>query len=378
MARRVARAVCDSPPMEQMRPRIGNFATSAVAEERSNRASDGSLVLVEPPLDVDPESVRARLCEIRTLFAEDIASVERDLSEAVRCGVSPATDAAAHLLDAGGKRVRPLTVILSAACFGPSNPAVRASAVVSELVHLATLLHDDVLDEGTERRGKPASRMLWGNAISVLTGDMLLTLALERTAREAPPDVLSELFVTLRRLVDGEILQLEGRAALSVDEPTYFRIARNKTASLFEWAARAGAAAVNAPKAGRDALGEFGARMGLAFQLVDDALDYSGDARTAGKALLADLTEGKLTLPLIRTLAERPSLHADVRSSRDGDMEAAFRVADAVRDSGACAAVRALAREESSRALEPLETLPESPARNLLGAIARELAARAS
>jgi octaprenyl-diphosphate synthase len=207
---------------------------------------------------------------------------------------------------------------------------------------------------------------------------MLLTQALERTAAAAPPGVLSHLFGTLRRLVDGEILQLAGRVALDVDEATYFRIVSNKTASLFEWAARAGAACAGASEAHCAALGEFGARTGLAFQLVDDVLDYSGDARAAGKVLLADLTEGKLTLPLIRTLAENPSLRADVDASRAGDGEAAIRVAAAVRASGACQAVRLLAREESMKALDPLATLPPSPARDLLGAIARDLAARAS
>jgi octaprenyl-diphosphate synthase len=325
-----------------------------------------------------PESARERLTRIRTLYGEDIMAVEEELGRAVRSGVSPATDAAVHLLEAGGKRVRPMCVILAASCFGSIGPAVRAAAVASELVHLATLLHDDVIDDGRERRGQPTSRLLWGNAVSVLSGDMLLTQALERTAAAAPPAVLAHLFLTLRRLVDGEILQLAGRVALEVDEPTYFRIVRNKTASLFEWAAQAGAACAGATEAQCAALGEFGARTGLAFQLVDDVLDYSGDARTAGKVLLADLTEGKLTLPLIRTLAANPSLRADVDASRAGDAEAAFRVADAVRESGACHAVRMLAREESAKALEPLAGLPPSTARDLLGAIARELSARAS
>jgi octaprenyl-diphosphate synthase len=331
-----------------------------------------------PSAEPTAESARERLVRIRTLHGEDLLAVERELGMAVRNGVSPATDAAVHLLEAGGKRVRPMCVILAAACFGKVNAAVRAAAVASELVHVATLLHDDVLDDGRERRNRPTSRLLWGNANSVLAGDMLLTEALERTAAAAPPAVLSHLFVTLRRLVDGEILQLAGRATLEVDEPTYFRIVSNKTASLFEWAARAGAACTGASEAHCEALGEFGARTGLAFQLVDDVLDYSGDANTAGKALLADLTEGKLTLPLIRTLAETPSLRAAVDASRAGDAEAACRVAEAVRASGACQAVRALAREESLRALDPLTTLPPSTARDLLGAIARELSARAS
>ena len=272
--------------------------------------------------------------------------------------------------------MRPLTVLLSAACFGPSNDAVIAVAVVSELIHLATLLHDDVIDEGTERRGKPCARMVWGNAMSVLSGDMLLTQALERTARTAPPGVLTELFDTLRRLVDGEILQLAGRSTLEVDEATYLRIVHGKTASLFEWAARSGAACAGAPGWGCDAVAEFGMRMGLAFQLVDDALDYCGDARTAGKTLLADLKEGKLTLPLIRALARDPSLRAKVDASRAGDADAARHVAEAVRSSGACEAVRALAREESGRAIESLRPLPTSTGKTMLATVAGELAAR--
>jgi octaprenyl-diphosphate synthase len=322
--------------------------------------------------------VREQLSQIRELYGAEIGAVETELARAVRSGAAPGTCAAAHLLEAGGKRVRPLTALLSAACFGAINPGVLTMAVVSELVHLATLLHDDVIDEGTERRGKPCSRTIWGNAVSVLSGDMLLTQALERTASSAPPEVLAELFQTLRRLVDGEILQLAGRATLEIDEPTYFQIVRGKTASLFEWAARAGATCAGAPSEGRNALGEFGARMGLAFQLVDDAIDYCGDPRAAGKSLLADLKEGKLTLPLIRTLAKDPCLRADVNASRAGDVEAAFRVAAAVRRSGACEDVRTLAREESARALQPLESLPPSQGKTLLAAVARELAARLS
>ena len=167
--------------------------------------------------------VRERLSQIRELYGTEVEAVETELARAVRSGAAPGTNAAAHLLEAGGKRVRPLTVLLSATCFGKIDAAVLTMAVVSELVHLATLLHDDVIDEGVERRGKPCARTIWGNAMSVLSGDMLLTQALERTASSGPPEVLRELFATLRKLVDGEILQLAGRASLDVDEATYFR-----------------------------------------------------------------------------------------------------------------------------------------------------------
>jgi len=323
-----------------------------------------------------PDSVKQRLEAIRALYGEDIGVVERELAESVRSGVAPGTDAAVHLLEAGGKRVRPLTVILSAACFGAPGPAAQSLGVVAELVHLATLLHDDVIDDGQQRRGKPTSRSIWGNAVSVLSGDMLLTQALERTAALGMPSVLGDLFATLRRLVEGEILQLAGRTTLHVDEATYFRIVQDKTGSLFEWAARAGAACTGAPEEARRALGSFGARMGVAFQLVDDVLDYAADADSAGKALFADLREGKITLPLIRALAETPGLGKDVDASRRGDVDAALRVAIAVQRSNACEAVRAMARQESGRALDALSVLPESAARDMLGAIARELVGR--
>jgi len=319
-----------------------------------------------------------RIAEVHALLAIDMAAVDGELARMTRDGVAPATDSAVHLLEAGGKRVRPLTVLLAASCFGPPPPAARDLAVVAEMIHLATLLHDDVIDEGQERRGRPTPRRIWGNAVSVLAGDLLLTHALERTANAGPPSVLADLFVTLRRLVDGEVVQLRGRGHLDPREEVYFRIVRDKTASLFAWAARSGAVIAGAPSDGAAALGEFGEHVGVAFQLVDDVLDYAGDSRATGKALLADLAEGKLTLPLIRALAAHPDLGADVDAVRAGEPQAALRVADAVRAAGVCDGVRLLAREETARALQALDRLPPSSPRELLGSIARELAARAS
>jgi octaprenyl-diphosphate synthase len=319
------------------------------------------------------------MAEVHALLSTDMTAVDRELTRLAREGLSPATDSAAHLLEAGGKRVRPLTVLLSAACFGPVPECARDLAVVAELVHLATLLHDDVVDDGMERRGRPTPRRIWGNAVSVLAGDLLLTHALEKTASCAPPSVLADLFATLRRLVDGEIVQLRGRTEVDVREDVYFRVVRDKTASLFAWAARAGAAvAPHARPEAIGALGEFGTRIGVAFQLVDDVLDYQGDPSATGKTLLGDLAEGKVTLPLVRTLAARPELRPDLQSVREGDGRAADRLAEAVRASGACDAVREMSREETSRALDCLERVPASTARDLLGAIARELAARAA
>ena len=322
------------------------------------------------------ERVADRLADVHSLLGDDMSWVNHELSRCARDGVTPASDSAAHLLDAGGKRVRPLALLLSAACYGEISATARELAVVAELVHLATLLHDDVVDDGDERRGRPTSRRIWGNAVSVLAGDLLLTHALERTSSTAHPEVLAELFATLRRLVDGEVVQLRGRTKLEVSEDSYFQIVRDKTASLFVWAARTGAKVSGAPPRGVAALGEFGAHLGVAFQLVDDVLDYAGDRQTTGKAVHADLLEGKLTLPLIRAIAKFPLLSADLHAVRAGDTSAVRRIVAGVHDSGSCDGVRQLARTETSAALEALNVVPPSFARDLLARITHDLADR--
>jgi octaprenyl-diphosphate synthase len=318
----------------------------------------------------------ARLAEVQALFAGDLRLVEQELMRATQDGVAPATHAASHLLRAGGKRIRPLTVLLSASCFGPVSAVARELAVVSELIHLATLLHDDVLDDCDVRRGSAAARCLWGNAVSVLSGDLLLTHALERVARLEPRSLLPELVGTLRRLVDGEVLQLRGRSRLDTSQETYFRIVHGKTASLFEWAGRVGAMCCDASDEQVSALAAYGRHLGTAFQLIDDALDYCGNAQHTGKALHADLKEGKMTLPLINALRLEPSLANQLEAARSGDCDAASRVAAAIHALDACAPVRALAHAETVLALEALEWVPSSRARELLRAVAQELSAR--
>lgn len=323
------------------------------------------------------ERAASRLLELRAIFGADLAWVEEELGRAASDGLRPATDSAKHLLAAGGKRVRPLCVLLSAACFGPS-PATRDLAVVAELVHLATLLHDDVIDDSDLRRGAVTSRRVWGNAVSVLAGDLLLTHALERTSAAAPGPTMTELVTTLRTLVDGEIIQLRGRSAPALAESVYFAIVEGKTASLFSWAARAGARAGGGGPRDIDALGAFGHSLGVAFQLVDDALDYRGDPAKTGKRMLGDLREGKITLPLLVALRGRPALAATVARAREGDDTAAGELLDAVVTSGGVDEAQAHAAVHADRAQTALATLPPSRARDLLAALATELTARAS
>jgi octaprenyl-diphosphate synthase len=319
----------------------------------------------------------SRIEDVRGLVARELGEVEAIVARHIAKGVEPATDSAKHLFDAGGKRVRPLALLLACACFGSIDARARDLAAAAELVHMATLLHDDVIDDGDQRRGRPTSRRIWGNAVSVLAGDLLLVEALRLGCR-AQPETWSELVSTLGRLVDGEVVQLRGRHQVSLDEATYFEILRGKTASLFEWALRAGAREGGARAEAIDALGRFGGHLGMAFQLVDDVLDYDGESAATGKTMLADLAEGKVTLPLIWASASPGDLDALVARVRAGEEVAATELADRVRGSGACKRVRALALEETAKALAALESVPACRPREILSEVAAGLSLRLS
>jgi octaprenyl-diphosphate synthase len=313
--------------------------------------------------DGEQGKLKRRLDDLSALLADDLAWIEDALVEATGRGERPAKDAAAHLVLRGGKRVRPTALLLSAACFGPIPPAARELSLVAELIHSATLLHDDVIDDGTERRGAPTSRTVWGNAVSVLAGDLLLVEALDRTGRHAP-GVLPSLFATLRQLVDGEVVQLRGRRELDASRDTYDRILRGKTASLFRFATSVGARLGGANDADQERLGLVGELVGMAFQLVDDALDYRHES--THKTALSDLRDGKMTLPLVLTLEKHPELLAAVRAIHRGDDAPIDEVRRSVLDSGACEEVRKLAESKTARALSVLVAVPRSSARSLL------------
>jgi octaprenyl-diphosphate synthase len=323
----------------------------------------------------------ARVADVRALVGREMGEIEELVRLRIAQGVTPGREAANHLFESGGKRVRPLGVLLATACFGTIDDRARDLGAAAELVHMATLLHDDVIDDGDQRRGRPTSRRIWGNAVSVLAGDMLLVEALRLASLNATdPTTWTELVATLGRLVDGEIIQLRGRLAVSLEEATYFEIVRGKTASLFEWALRAGARTGGASTAAIDALGRFGGNLGVAFQLVDDLLDYDGDAARTGKTLFADLAEGKVTLPLLRaaSLPGGNDIAGLVARVREGDDVAARDLGVRVRESGSCEHVRQLARGETDRALAELAVVPRCAAREALADVARGLAARVS
>ncbi len=329
------------------------------------------------------ELVERRIGAVQTFLAEDLLAVERVLGDTSDQASRPAADAARHLVDQGGKRVRPMALLLAARCFCQEGsetferirrPLIEMAAVV-ELVHSATLLHDDVVDEGMERRGSITARRRYGNGISVLAGDFLLVQALERTGRHAPA-LLGDLIKTLGRLVDGEIVQLRGRSELDASEETYLRILSDKTASLFVFATRVGALLAGASTAHVDALASYGESLGVAFQLVDDVLDYSGGS--TGKNLFADVVEGKMTLPLVLAMKDDAALRELVRELHQGRQENVPRIVERVLASGACDTVRKRAQSVTQSAERALEGLPQSPARTLLSVVASEMTRRMS
>jgi octaprenyl-diphosphate synthase len=336
------------------------------------RAAVQSLTPAAEDKAQDPK-LAGRLAELRALLGDSLTFVETALQEATSRGEKPGRDAARHLVSLGGKRVRPMALLLSTACFGNVTSAAREMAVVVELIHTATLLHDDVIDDGTERRGAATARMLWGNAVSVLAGDLLLVEALERTSNAAP-EVLVSLFQTLRNLVDGEIVQLRGRAELDVSRDTYDRVLRGKTASLFRWATSTGARLGGASPDDQERLGIFGELVGMAFQLVDDALDYTSESTK--KTALADLRDGKMTLPLVLALERQHDLIHPVRRVHAGDDAPLAEVRTRVLETGACDEVRKLAAAHTTRALDVIAGVRPSAARTLLESVVAELAER--
>jgi len=289
---------------------------------------------------------------------------------------------ARHLLADRGKRVRPFLCLLAARMRTPTahHPAARALAQASELVHSSTLLHDDVIDLGEHRRGRPSARALYGNGASVLGGDLLLVEAIELIQNAGVPGTLTSMLKVLRDMVNAEALQLElrGRTDPSIDD--YFRVCLGKTAALFGWALEAGARAGGGLTSHVDALGQFGRELGVAFQLVDDLLDLTGDEVTVGKSVLQDVNQGTITYPAIAALREEPELAARVRTAvedgGEGDASLGAALQDALSRHGGLGDARRQVALHTDRAREALRSLPQSPAVQALDSFTHELAER--
>lgn len=324
----------------------------------------------------------ARLAELDRWIGNDLRDFETELA-AVPRGVRAVQSAALHLLDLGGKHLRPMCVALAAKVGTGFGPAARQLAVAVELVHTATLLHDDVVDLADTRRGSPTARTIYGNAASIFAGDWLLVDALRRIRGTGDADLLDEMLAIIEEMILAESLQLERRGQIHGDVADYFRVAEGKTAALFRWAMRAGARAGGlGPDAARG-LERFGLELGVGFQIVDDCLDFAGDTAVTGKALYTDLREGKLTYPVLLGLERDATLATLVGEAIAGaespvaEQVARHRaIAERIHGCGALADARRAATDRIGRAVASLAAIPEGPGKAALTTVAEATATR--
>ncbi len=269
---------------------------------------------------------------------------------------------AEYIVNSGGKRLRPALLVLSANACGYEGDEHYTLAAAVELIHTATLLHDDVVDESSLRRGRPTANAEFGNAASVLVGDFLYSRSFQMMVGLNRMRVLEILSDATNVIAEGEVLQLLNCRNPDVDEIRYLDVVRRKTAKLFEAAMRLGAVLAGAQRDLEDALGRYGTHLGTAFQLIDDVLDYSGDAAVIGKNLGDDLAEGKATLPLIHAMAHGTPDQRDAvrRAITEGGLQDFATIQATIEATGALAYARQVAAAEAARAASELARLADS------------------
>ena len=323
------------------------------------------------------------------LVREDLALVEREIAAQNGAAIEPVCEISSYLREGGGKRLRPALLLLAAGASGyRGESAIRLGAVV-EMIHSATLIHDDVIDGANTRRGRPSANARWGNHMSVLAGDWLYMQSFEMALRERNFAILDILFDLTQNMVEGELLQLTRLGRINLNEVEATELAYRKTACLFSGCSRLGAVLGKQTKAVEEALAEYGRNAGLAFQLVDDLLDFTASPEKLGKPVLSDLKEGKVTLPLIFALeAAAPAavegdgngahshsnedgrrLVAKVLEERDFQSVRPEQITRLVKETGALERARKMAREYVSRAKESLSELPDTEYRRALLAV---------
>jgi octaprenyl-diphosphate synthase len=326
------------------------------------------------------QSLTAR--EAFELVQSDLQAVEREISVESVAAVEAITTINQYLQAGGGKRLRPVLLLLTSRLFGPATDCARRLAAVVEMVHTATLVHDDIIDIAKTRRGRPSTNVVWGNHTSVLAGDWLYMQAFQVALRERNFHILDILISLTQMMVEGELVQLERLHRVDVSEADYMELVDRKTASLFSACARLGAVAANADESAESRLSDFAWNLGMAFQLVDDILDFTSTEKILGKPAGNDLREGKITLPMIYALEnasreERQSIEAVVTDG-NYDQVPFMQIRRILENHGAVARAyeRANAFTEKSRAL--ICEFPESPAQRALCSVVDLVTERSS
>lgn len=330
---------------------------------------DRSLALRERPAGLRAGAPLARIggpVEALGLVAGELAEAETALRQLVQTDVARVPEIAGYLLDAGGKRLRPALTALGARAIGYAGPVARLMCV-GELLHLGSLLHDDVVDEAAVRRGRPAAHHLHGNAVTVLTGDFCLARAVWLAAEEGGPRAVAELGRVVTEMAEGEVLQLARMGDLDTDLQAYLDVVDRKSAALISWCVAVPAWAAGAHEAAL-ALATFGRRVGTAFQVTDDVIDYR---RGTGKDAGADLRERKVTLPLLFAFEADPGLRETLR----GEADLAASMAR-VRRTGALERALSFAGGLVEEGIEALRILPPGRGRDALEVLGRHLVER--
>ena len=296
------------------------------------------------------------------LIANDMKAVDAVVRARLHSDVVLVRQVAEYIVAGGGKRMRPALVVLCANALGYSGKDHYELAAVVEFIHTATLLHDDVVDESTLRRGRDTANALFGNAASVLVGDFLYSRAFQMMSAVGSMRVMDVLSEATNVIAEGEVLQLMNSRNPDITTDDYLRVIQFKTAKLFEAAARLGAILANADSKVEQQLADYGAHLGTAFQLVDDVLDYSGNEAETGKHLGDDLAEGKTTLPLIHVMANGSAEQSkNVRAAIEGGGRELFaEVLAAIHATGALEVTLRVAAAESAAAKAALSSLPAS------------------
>ena len=315
-------------------------------------------------------------------IASELRLVEKKLQASVTSQVPQAQDIASHLLNAGGKRIRPALVLLSAFASKKNvdNDRVVGLAAATELVHMASLVHDDVVDETSERRGVATASSKWGNKLSVLGGDFLLSKAFSILATDGDMKLISVLSEMAAKMAESEMLQAASEGDLAAWEKNYWEIIKGKTANFMSACCECGAVTAGADDAARAALREYGLQIGLAFQITDDLLDISGDAAETGKETGSDLCQGKFTLPILialRTLDEdRKSKILSVINSGTISKEDARAISESIIECGAVEEARNSAAEFAASAVRQLYMMPETIYKQSLVMLAQSIIER--
>ena len=314
------------------------------------------------------------------LIADDMRAMDAVIARRLASDVPLVGQVSQYIIAAGGKRLRPALVLLMCGALGYHGPQRLTIAAVVEFIHTATLLHDDVVDESTLRRGRSTANEVFGNPASVLVGDFLYSRAFQMMVEVGEMRILQTLAEATNVIAEGEVLQLMNMHDASLTEEGYLRVIRSKTAKLFEASARLAALLAQSCASVEQRCAAYGQALGTAFQVIDDVLDYDGDALEMGKNLGDDLREGKVTLPLIiamqcGTEAERSIIRQAIETSATGQMTQIIAI---VQRTGALEATRDAAAAEALRALDALQTLPQNPYRAALEQLASQLLARRS